>query len=80
MSEILVFKGFEVTYNSYYKEILCISEDVDDCFYIKDIPPDQVSWEDAEIMVYAIDFMLVKGTELWSDGKHWIIRGRLEGE
>jgi len=70
---ILVFKGDKVVYDSYYEEILCVSED--DCIIIKDVPPDQILKECAIVKVFLCDYILVKGRELWSDGEKWIIKG-----
>jgi len=76
--EILVFKGFEVTYNSIIKAIIC--EDADCCYYIKDVPPDQVTGVNARKIVFTSEgrYFLLQGNELWSNGKKWIIKTNLD--
>ena len=69
--KILVFKGGEVSYNNLEQEILCMSED--GCFFIKDVPPDQISVRDVKVETYPTGLVLLSGTELWSDGEKWII-------
>ena len=68
---ILVFKGDEVVYNNLEQEILCVSED--ECFYIKDVPPDKILARDVKVEAYPNGLVLFSGTELWSDGEKWII-------
>ena len=72
--EFLVFRGDKVVYDSYCEEIICISED--DCLHIKGVSPDQVLEKGAKVKVFLDDFILVRGTELWSNGTHYIIKNQ----
>jgi len=71
--EILVFRGIDVTYSSAMRAIECVSKD--DCFQIRDVDPRHVIGDGVAIIFFDHDIFEVYGTELWSDGELWIIRG-----
>jgi len=70
---ILVFKGDEVIYDAFSRQIICASGD--DCFRIENVDPKDVRELRATILVYGALFARVRGKELWSDGEKWIIKG-----
>ena len=70
---ILVFKGERVTYYALKKEIICIARD--DWFPIKEVHPIDVLGLEVRVTFGVLGFARVEGTELWSDGERWIIKG-----